>query len=64
MGGDHLFGCAALLANRGRLLAEAAIETRSASEAWATASRMADVERGGVAFAKTGDPSRKRGMTR
>jgi hypothetical protein len=40
----------------GEFLAEAAIEVRSAEQARATASRMAGVERGAIAFAKTGDP--------
>jgi hypothetical protein len=40
----------------GDFLAEAAIEVRSAEQARAAASRMAGVERGAVAFSKTGDP--------
>ena len=40
----------------GDFLAEAAIEMRSAEQARATASRMAGVERGAIAFSKTGDP--------
>jgi hypothetical protein len=40
----------------GDFLAEAAIETRSADQARATAQRMAGLECGAVAFSKTGDP--------
>ena len=40
----------------GDFLAEAAIEVRSAEQAKATAARMAGIERGAVAFSKTGDP--------
>jgi hypothetical protein len=40
----------------GDFLAEAAIEVRSAEQAKTTASRMAGVECGAVAFSKTGDP--------
>ncbi len=40
----------------GGFLAEAAIEVRSAAQATATASRMAGLERGAIAFSKTGNP--------
>jgi hypothetical protein len=40
----------------GDFLAEAAIEMRSADQARATASVTAGIERGAVAFSKTGDP--------
>jgi hypothetical protein len=40
----------------GDFLAEAAIEVRGAEQARAIASRMASVDRGAVAFCKTGDP--------
>jgi len=40
----------------GDFLAEAAIEVRSGVEARETAARMAGIERGAVAFSKTGDP--------
>jgi hypothetical protein len=38
------------------VLAEAAIEVRSAVEARATAARIAGADRGAVAFSKIGDP--------
>jgi hypothetical protein len=40
----------------GEFLAEAAIEVRSADQARAMAARMEGVERGAVAFSRTGDP--------